>query len=104
MCTRADIISRQSRQERHTCLRAIEESGGGAGDHDLTYLESSILLHHGSEVDGDEEGGLGRNLVALNGVHKRLLHRQLLDGLHVEAVHVVPEVQLLMPATSQSTM
>jgi len=37
-------------------------------------------------------------LVRVHCVHQRLLHRERLDTAHVKAVHIVPEVYLLVPA------
>ena len=60
--------------------------------------EGCIALSHVADVEGGQLAGLGHHLLLVHHIHQRLLHGQALDGREVEAVHVVPEVYLLMPA------
>lgn len=62
------------------------------------YLKSGILHFHGENVNGFYLMAVGGNLVGVHIVHQGLYQGSLLDAAHVKAVHIVPEINLLLPA------
>mmetsp|Transcript_5695 Transcript_5695/g.14416 ORF Transcript_5695/g.14416 Transcript_5695/m.14416 type:complete len:411 (-) Transcript_5695:111-1343(-) len=58
--------------------------------------EGAVVLHHLGDVKALELARLGDHLLLLHTVHQRLAHRNLPDARHVKAVHVAPEVDLLL--------
>lgn len=62
------------------------------------HCEGRVALGHVADVEGGQLAGLRHHLLLIHHIHQWLLHGQALDGGEIEAVHVVPEVDLLVPA------
>ena len=62
------------------------------------YLKVGICCCHAENVNGLDLLAVGSYLLWVHIVHKGLYQSALLDAAHVKAVHIVPEVNLLLPA------
>lgn len=62
------------------------------------YLKVCILYFHVEDIDSLYLVAVGSYLLGIYIIHQWLYQSPLLDAAHIKTIHIVPEVNLFLPA------